>query len=272
MKNWAKLAETESEQPLKADLKSRLDAATRIAREASSLALKHFRSGLDATNKSDGSPVTRADQETETYIREALAAAFPGETVFGEEFGQSGGAQDMWIIDPIDGTRSFIAGLPLFGMLLGWYQSNAPVLGIINMPALSEVYAGAKGLGATLNGAPISASKVQRLDDARLFVNEPDKIAQEIPSLFGRIINAGALRRFGADCYPHALVASGHADAVIDYGLQPYDYLPVEAVVVAAGGVMTDWQGQPLSLTSDGRTVTAATPELHAELLKLVST
>ncbi|MCK0150680.1 inositol monophosphatase [Marivita sp. S6314] len=254
------------------DLQTRLEAAQRIARDAASVAMAHFRQPLDVTAKSDDSPVTIADQATERAIRSALGTAFPGETIFGEEFGQSGSHEDMWIVDPIDGTRSFITGLPLFGMLLGYVSGDGPQVGVINMPALNELYAGARGLGATLNGQRVSVSGCTSLSEARLFLNEADKMAVETPDIFARLVTAGGLRRLGADCYPHALVASGHADAVVDYGLQPYDYLPVAAVVEAAGGVMTDWQGNTLTLQSDGRTLTAATPDLHAELLELVHT
>lgn len=253
-----------------APLNTRLKTAQRIAADASPVAMALFRKPLSITAKSDDSPVTIADQNTEKAIRAALEISFPGETIFGEEFGQSGNHTDMWIVDPIDGTRSFISGLPLFGMLLGFVADGAPQVGVINMPALNELYAGARGMGATLNGTPITTSSCRELSKARLFLNEADKMAINDPVQFARLITAGALRRFGADCYSHALVASGNADAVIDFGLQPYDYLPVAAVIEAAGGLMTDWQGQPLSLTSDGRTLTAATPELHAELLDLV--
>lgn len=255
-----------------ADLQTRLDAACRIVAEASPVAMQRFRGALDVASKSDESPVTIADKETERVIRSAIEAAFPGETIFGEEFGQTGTQNEMWIVDPIDGTRSFITGLPLFGMLLGYVAEGAPQLGVINMPALGELYAGAQGIGATMNGAPIGVSGCRTLSSARLFLNEADKMANDAPAQFSRMITAGALRRLGADCYPHALVASGHADAVVDFGLQPYDYLPVAAVVDAAGGVMTDWEGNALTLTSDGRTLTASTPELHADLLELVRT
>ena len=221
--------------------------------------------------KADLSPVTVADKETEQAIRKGLANAFPDEAIFGEEFGQSGGGTDMWIVDPIDGTRSFITGLPLFGMLLGFINSNGPQLGIIRMPALDEVYSGADGLGATCNGEAISVSDCKQLSSARLFINEGDKLAVHESTVFARLVNVGELRRLGADCYPHALVARGLADAVVDYDLQPYDYLPVSAVVEAAGGIMTDWQGKALTMQSDGRTLTAATPELHSELMALIN-
>jgi len=253
------------------DLENRLAQAQDITVDAARVAMSHFRKPLDIMSKSDKSPVTIADQATERAIRTALAQRFPGETIFGEEFGQSGDDMDMWIVDPIDGTKSFVSGLPLFGMLLGYLSGGIVQLGVINMPALNEVYAGARDLGATLNGKPVTVSTCEMLDDARLFVNEGDKLATGAPQVFDRLIQAGAVRRLSADCYPHALVASGHADAVVDYDLQPYDYLPVSAVVQAAGGIMTDWQGQALTMTSDGRTLTAATPALHAALVELVN-
>lgn len=252
------------------ELPRRLARAIAITGAAAEVSLGHFRKPLAVEEKPDRSPVTAADRETEAAIRAALAAEFPGEAILGEEFGVTGTGAQMWIVDPIDGTRSFLTGLPLFGMLLGFLREGRPALGVIRMPALGEVYAGAAGLGATMNGAPISASKVGRLDQARLFINEADRIAAAAPRIFTRLIRAAALRRMAADCYPHALVAAGRADAVVDIGLEPYDFLPVAAVVEAAGGIMTDWAGAPLGLDSDGRTVTAATPELHAEVLALL--
>lgn len=252
------------------DLAGRLLTALDITEKASEVALSYFRNNPQTETKADDSPVTIADKQTEDFIRSGLLRAFPDDAVFGEEFGQTGEGEEMWIIDPIDGTRSFITGLPLFGMLLGYVSAQGPQLGVIRMPALNEVYAGAAGL-ATCNGVPISTSTCTRLAQANLFINEGDKLALHEPAVFGRLANAGALRRMGADCYPHALVARSFVDAVVDYDLQPYDYLPVCAVVEAAGGIMTDWQGMPLTMNSDGRTLTAATPQLHSELMMLVN-
>lgn len=249
----------------------RLDVAIEITRLAAQVSLGHFRKRLEIDTKADRSPVTAADRETEAAIRAELERRFPGEPIFGEEYGRSGSGEDLWIVDPIDGTRSFIVGLPLFGMLLGHVRGGRPWLGVIRMPALDEVYAGLAGHGATRNGTPIRASDCRRLDDARLMINEVDRIAAGAPRALDRLLGAGALRRTGADCYPHALVAAGTADAVVDYGLEPYDFLPVAAVVEAAGGLMTDWAGAPLTMASDGRTVTAATPDLHAELIALLN-
>jgi histidinol phosphatase-like enzyme (inositol monophosphatase family) len=248
-----------------------LAAAIAITDEASKVVMSHFRSQLAVELKADESPVTAADTATELAIRESLNLRFPGDTIFGEEFGLRGEDTDFWIIDPIDGTRSFIAGFPLFGMLLGRVSEGKAQLGVIRMPALGEVYAGAQGVGASCNGTPIRVSTCRELSKARLFINEADKLARDVPAVFRRLIQAGGQRRMAADCYPHALVAAGYADAVVDYDLHPYDYLPVSAVVNAAGGLMTDWQGQALGMGSDGRVISAATPALHAQLLELLN-
>ncbi|KIC38439.1 inositol monophosphatase [Ruegeria sp. ANG-R] len=246
--------------------------ANEIARIAADAARGYFRGTLGVEFKADESPVTQADKGVEAVVRQYLADKFPDDGIFGEEQGFEGlDRQNVWIVDPIDGTRSFLSGHPLFGFLLGYLTDGVPRLGVIGMPALNEVLIGMKDQGATLNGKPVSVSGTCRLSDAVLFVNEGDKIYRDHPALFDRLMTSGQTRRFAYDCYPHALLAMGHVDAVIDYDLQPYDYLPVTAVVEAAGGIMSDWDGKPLDLNSDGRVISAATPQLHAELLELVN-
>lgn len=248
-----------------------MKAALEISAEAEPIPLRYFRSELEVEDKPDASPVTVADRETEKRIREGIAARFPEHGVFGEEFGRSDSASDMtWIIDPIDGTRSFIVGLPLFGMLIGVLRGGEPVAGLIRMPALGEVYAGCRGGGATRNGAPISCRPVTRAEGARIYVNEASQFFDEEPERLRRLMSVSEARRFSNDCYSFALLAAGGIDAVIEMGLQPYDYLPVAPVIEAAGGIMTDWQGAPLTLGSDGRVVAAATVDLHQELLTLL--
>ncbi|MBY6059471.1 inositol monophosphatase family protein [Leisingera daeponensis] len=242
-----------------------------IAELASETARGFFRGRLGIEFKEDESPVTQADKAVEAEVRAYLEQNFPGHGILGEEHGFAGtDRDDVWIIDPIDGTRSFLSGHPLFGFLLGFLQGGQPQLGVIGMPALGETFLGLRGQGATLNGKPIYVSGQTRLDQSVLYVNEGDKIHHDHPGLFARLMRAGQTRRFSYDCYPHALLAAGHVDAVVDYDLQPYDYLPVSMVVEAAGGVITDWQGKPLGLESDGRVAAAATPRLHTELLALI--
>ncbi|MES0810379.1 inositol monophosphatase family protein [Roseibium sp. SCPC15] len=245
--------------------------ALHMANIGAEAARGYFRGRLGIEFKEDESPVTQADKAVESKVRAYLADQFPDHGIFGEEHGiEDVDAENVWIIDPIDGTRSFLSGHPLFGFLLGHLVEGKPRLGVIGMPALHETFMGVKGEGATLNGEAIHTSGQTELDQAIVFINEGEKLFRDKPGVFERLMNTGQTRRFTYDCYPHALLAAGHVDVVVDYDLQPYDYLPVSAVVEAAGGLMTDWQGNALTLQSDGCVVSAATPELHAQMLKLL--
>ncbi|MEX1233745.1 MAG: inositol monophosphatase family protein [Roseovarius sp.] len=246
----------------------------RIANDASAVPMRHFRRdglGIEVKDDADASPVTIADRATEEAIRAALAAEFPGHGIFGEEFGTQGSLDGpAWIIDPIDGTRFFLTGYPCFGMLIGHLQAGVPQVGIIHMPALDETYVGVSGGAATLNGAPISVRGTTQLSEAHVYINEPERTFDHDPALFARLCKIGHTRRMSYDCYPHAMVAAGQIDAVTDIGLEPYDFLPIAPVIEAAGGIITDWEGRALTLGSDGRVVTAATPALHAALLEVI--
>lgn len=245
---------------------------TVFAHAAGATARRYFRQHTDVVYKDDESPVTVIDQMIEQDLKQAIAAKYPQDGIFGEESGVDGDLTgNLWVIDPIDGTRSFISGNPLFGMLLSYVQKGAPVAGIISMPMLDELYCGAIGQAATCNGQPISVSKQRNIDGCTLYINEGEKMIAEQPKPLSRLLQAGKTRRFGYDCYPHALLAAGHIDAVVDYDLKPYDYLALTAVITAAGGIMTDWGGNPLNLSSDGAVVAAATPELHRSLLALLN-
>ena len=246
--------------------------ATIIAGMAADVAMSHFRNRLHIAFKADQSPVTQADRAVETAVRDYLRAQFPDQGIFGEEHGAEGiDNPRLWVVDPIDGTRSFLSGHPLFGFLLAYLEAGVPRLGLIGMPALNETYLGIVGQGATLNGAPIAVSETQALDRAILYVNEGDKIHRHRPQVFERLMQSGQTRRFAYDCYPHALLAAGHVDAVVDYDLQPYDYLAILPLITAAGGVVSDWAGDPLTLQSEGHVVSAATPELHRAVLDVLS-
>ncbi len=247
------------------------DRAIEFLRSAAPVALDHFRAPLDVDHKADQSPVTRADRATEQAIRARIAAEFPDDGIFGEEFGRAEGeSAALWIIDPIDGTRSFISGHPLFGMLLARMVAGVVQASAVALPAVNEFYAAARGGGAVLNGQPIAVSGCTDPLAATIYVNEGERLWRTEPELLSRVMQLGQNRRFSYDCAPYGLLASGHVDVVVDCGLEPYDYLPVSLLVEEAGGIITDWQGQPLTLESDGRVVAAATPALHAALLQQV--
>lgn len=249
-----------------------LQAARDITAAAAATPLSYFRAGFSIERKADESPVTVADRETETVLRKAIAKRHPAHGILGEEFGGEHLERDIvWVVDPIDGTKSFISGSPLFGMLVAVLKGGRPVAGIIRMPALNECYAGSPETGSDRDGTPIACRKGVPLDQAFLCINEANSLMADHPAIFKRLMAVGRYQRFTYDCFPYAQLASGQVDAVVDLNLQPYDYLPVVPVVEGAGGVVTDWQGRPLGLESDGRVVAAASAELHVALLEILA-
>ena len=249
-----------------------LDAALHITERASEIPRKYFRAEFEIDHKQDNSPVTIADQETEQFIRESLQSQFPDHAIFGEEFGrETTNSEFEWIIDPIDGTRSFVSGMPLYGMLLALIRNNQPQFGIIRMPELDEVYVG-DGQTATLNQSQtLQCSSITSIDEAIIYINEGEKINQVNPALFKNLSECGRVMRLGYDCYPHALLAAGKVDAVIDFDLKPYDYYSLIPVIEGAGGIITDWTGGKLSMESRGDVVSAATGALHEQVLELIA-
>jgi histidinol phosphatase-like enzyme (inositol monophosphatase family) len=254
--------------PDPSDLAASLSLAHRLADTAGELALRWFRTGVAVDTKSDDSPVTIADREVERAQRALVAANCPGHGIFGEEHGsERADAPWVWVLDPIDGTASFITGSPLWGNLIALAEGGKPVLGIINIPVLAERWVGVRGRPSQRNGDDCRTSGCTRLADARLYATSPDTFDAAGWASFEALSRAVRMRRFGGDCYSYGLLASGHIDLVVETGLKPYDYLPLVPIIEGAGGVLTDWSGQPLHLGSDGRVVAAATPALHREVL-----
>ena len=244
--------------------------AGELADLARGLARAHFRKTTAFERKADESPVTIADKAIEAALREAIAVRFPGHAILGEEAGMSGGDDHLWVIDPIDGTKSFITGVPLFGALIAYAERGVPKLGVIEVPPLGERWVGLPG-ATTFNGAPAHVSGCAALEDARVYTTSPDFFAPADWARYDALSRKGAIRRFGGDCYQYGLLASGHCDLVVETSLQPYDYMALVPVVEGAGGIMTDWQGRPLGLGSDGKVVAAASPALHAAALRELS-
>ena len=249
-----------------------LSAAREIGAEAGRHTVAYFRKPLDVVSKADASPVTVADRETEELIRERLTERFPEHGIFGEEFGTVGSdSRYLWIVDPIDGTKSFISGMPLFSTLIALYdqQQQQSLLGVLTFPGLDEQYSAAAGQGAFRETRKLKVAVGKKLEKAIVYVNEGDRILAADAGVLERLGSACALMRFSYDAYSYGLLAEGHVDAVIDYGLKPYDYMPAVTLVHEAGGVMSDWLGQPLSMDSDGRVVAASSLALHRELLAI---
>jgi inositol-phosphate phosphatase/L-galactose 1-phosphate phosphatase/histidinol-phosphatase len=201
-------------------------------------------------------------------MRAAIARAFPEHGIVGEEFGRErADAEFVWVLDPIDGTKSFVTGKPLFGTLIALTWRGRPVVGVIDMPALDECWCGADDRGAAMNGVPVRSRSCGDLAHAMLYATTPDMFRGADAAAFGRVAAAVRHTLYGADCYASALLAGGWSDLVVEASLQPYDFCALVPVVESAGGVMTDWQGRPLTLESDGRVVACGDPRLLEPVL-----
>jgi inositol-phosphate phosphatase / L-galactose 1-phosphate phosphatase / histidinol-phosphatase len=246
--------------------------AEALADAAGAVIRPYFRQPIAVDDKSDTSPVTIADREAEQAMRALIAAEFPADGIFGEEFGTvREDAEWVWVLDPIDGTKSFISGIPLFGTLIALLHRGRPVLGIIDQPISHERWRGVAGQASTHNGNAIRARQCTDLAAATLFATAPDMFRGADAEAFARLKARAKLTRHGGDCYAYGLVASGFIDLVVEASLKPYDYCAIVPVVEGAGGAMTDWQGQPLGLASDGRVVAAGDRALHKAALALLA-
>lgn len=242
--------------------------AQEMTQRASKVAMHHFRNALHVNYKGDESPVTVADQQTEMEMRACILEHFPDHGIFGEEHGAEGMDKDiLWVLDPIDGTKSFISGIPMFGMLVSVLTRGQPSVGVIHMPALGESFCGIRNQPTTHNGIPIRTRDCERLSDALCFIGEGDKMLAQAPGLFEQLQANTRLARFGYDCYPYAQLAMGNIDVVIERGLQPYDYLALIPIIEGAGGVITDWKGAQLTLSSKGDVIASANRNLHQQML-----
>jgi histidinol phosphatase-like enzyme (inositol monophosphatase family) len=234
--------------------------------------LQHFRRGdLTADSKETGrfDPVTAADRLSEERMRAVLARRRPLDGILGEEFGTSSGTSGLtWVLDPIDGTRGYLSGTPTWGVLISVRDEQGPIFGIIDQPYIGERFEG--GLGRSrvvgpMGEARLAARAARPLSEAILFTTFPEVGTPDESAAFRRVAPKARLVRYGMDCYAYALIAAGQIDLVIEAGLQAYDVQAPIAVIEAAGGIVTDWQGRPAH--DGGRILAAANAAIHAEAL-----
>lgn len=260
----------------KQELQDMLAFARATIEAAGSIALKYFRMPLVIENKAGGDafdPVTQADREIEAFIRDRISEAYPGHGIVGEEAGSVQGQDGInWLIDPIDGTRAFISGVPMWGILLGLMDGDNCRFGLMHQPYLQETYYGSPGGAFVEKGEllqPLATRDTAKLEDAILYCTHPDVYRTgEDFSRFKTIADRCRLMRYGGDCYSYCLVALGCIDLVIEADLEAYDIVPLIPVIEAAGGVISDWQGNPA--VNGGRVIAAANSVLHAKVLQLM--
>lgn len=234
-----------------------------------------FRTTLGVENKSIGSfdPVTEADRAAETAMRALIRRTFPDHGIIGEEFGdERPDAHYVWVLDPIDGTKSFIAGMPAWGTLIGLLKDGVPVYGMMHQPFIGERFAG-DGASARYRGPAgdrrLSVRSCAGLKDAVLFTTSPLLMSAEERRHFQKVEKNVRLSRYGGDCYAYCMVAAGYVDIVIEAGLKPHDILPLIPIIEGAGGIVTDWRGN--SATRGGRIVVAGDRRTHEQALKLLA-
>jgi histidinol phosphatase-like enzyme (inositol monophosphatase family) len=246
-----------------------LEFAVSLAREAGEITLKHFHRSLKAELKADGSYVTAADREAERFISAGLEGKFPDDAVLGEEEGRREGSSGrQWIIDPIDGTFSFVHGVPLYGVLIGLEIEGEPVLGVVNCPALNDLVYAAHGLGCFWNGERARVSTTSTLDAALLLSTDFGTCERYgFGAAAATLQSRAAARRTWGDCYGHLLVATGRADVMLDPVMNVWDCAPLLPILEEAGGTFTDWSGQR---TIHGGNAISTNGALFDEVMKTV--
>lgn len=250
--------------------------ANHLADVSGEVIKKYFRKDLGEILKKDQSPVTLADREVEEIIRNEISKKFPDHGIIGEEFGKiNPDAKYQWVIDPIDGTISFVIGRPIFGTLISLCENQKPILGIINQPIANERWIGSE-IGTFFNGKKVQARKCENLSDAILCATSPSFFRGKDLEIVNKISaktkyqNQGGII-YGGDCYLFGLLSMGQIDIVIEKGLKNFDFISLVPIIENAGGIITDWSGRKLDINSDGSVLACGDAKLHKQILELVA-
>lgn len=248
-----------------------IDFAHRLADAGGEVHRRAFRKPIPVEEKEDLSPVSTADLECERLLRERIEAAYPEHGITGEEFpAVREDAEYVWLIDPIDGTKSFLTGKPMFGLLIALARRGRFILGLIDQAILRDRWVGADGHGTLLNGEKVTVRACPSLDEAVLYTVGPDDYAQADYPAMAPVRKAVKWVQYGAECYAYGLLAMGLVDLIVDADLDDHDFAALEPIVRNAGGVMSDWQGRPLIVGGYGRVIAAGDKALHAQALDLL--
>lgn len=254
------------------DLSAFVPLAHRLADAARPIVRRYFRTAIAVDDKADESPVTIADREVEAAMREILQDAVPQHGIWGEEYGQTNpDAEWVWVLDPIDGTKSFITGHPCFATLIALTHNGIPVLGVVDQAITDERWLGAVGYPTNLNGTRAHSRACPDLAHAYAYSTGPEYFCADTQPKWQQIIQRVKSVRYGCDCYAYALLATGCVDLVVETGLKPHDFCALVPVVEQAGGIITDWQGQPVTIHSDGNLCAAGDQRVHGEALTVLS-
>lgn len=246
--------------------------AESLADASRAMLIEAARRAYTGDMKSDGSPVTAVDQAVEARLREMITDTHPGHGIVGEEHGEANpDSEFVWALDPIDGTLAFLAGIPVYGTLIALLQGGVPVMGVIDIPATAERWVGVTGLPTLCNGEPVRVRPCDDLSQAMMSTSNIDFYNADNLQALERLKAATRLTVYGGSCMAYAQIASGRIDVGIDVAFDVFDYLALAPVIEGAGGVATDWQGQPLTLASGDRLIAAGDAQAHATALLLLA-
>jgi len=241
------------------------DAAGEIAR-------RYFRTNIAVEDKTDHSPVTQADREIEKKLRDMIAKSFPTHGIIGEEFGrENDDAEFVWVLDPIDGTKSFITGRPLFGTIIGLMHKGKPVMGVIEQAFTRERWVGVTDTFATHNGKSIKVAAPRILEEARLATGMLSMFQGKNFEKFLKLCDSVKLAQQGCDCYVYGLLAMGCIDVLVEQKLSLYDVAGSIPIITGAGGFIGDWQGQPISMDFGGHCIAASTKALAMQAARIMT-
>ena len=243
---------------------------------ASQVIVPYFREKLDVENKFTDvgkfDPVTIADRDAEAAIREVISARFPGDSLYGEEFPpKQGDCPYSWVIDPIDGTRAFVCGLPTWATLIGICYEGTPIFGAMSQPIVGDVFLGGMGVAQLIHGEAemhVSTRKGLKLGACSLFATTPDMFQANEDAAFTALSSKVQMTRFGVDSYAYSMLAAGYIDLVVESGLGFYDIAALIPIIEAAGGVVSDWEGG--AIRDGGRVIAAADPEIYTQALRIL--
>ena len=246
-----------------------LNFALDAAWQAGRVTLGHFQTGVAVQRKADNTPLTIADQQAEQKLRQLIEQYWPAHNIIGEEYGRTQhNSSYTWVCDPIDGTKSFMCGVPLYANLIALLKDNEPILGVINFPALNEMVYAVQGGGCFWNGRPAHVSETPKLEDAVVLCSDLDTFGQYgRAAKWQKLIEASYVQRTWGDAYGYALVATGRADVMVDPIMALWDIAPLQVILEEAGGTLTDWQGKP---TIHNEESIATNKHLLAEVLALI--
>ncbi len=257
-----------------ADIDDILNLAERLADAVRPVVLEKFRSGIGHEAKGDESPVTESDRAAESVMREMISSERPQDGIFGEEFGVTNpDAETVWILDPIDGTKAFITGKPIFGTLIGIVRHGRAIAGVTDGPATGDRWVGGVGRKTTFNGEPVATRKGRKLSEAWLTATSPEMFVGDHKSRFEALMAASHYTTFGNECQGYGQLACGWVDMVCEDTLAPYDYAALIPIVEGAGGLITDWHGKPLGFEANSgpkkhTVIASADALLHEEAIK----